>query len=85
MDVYQEVVKKCESLSAQITKSNINPKNIKQCLIKLNALSNDLDNVAFYIHDLTATATDKVSARQTTCHSLRKTPTTTPKTMHTTG
>ena len=84
MDGYQEVLKKCEGLSTPLMKSNINSENIKNCLMKLNALSDDLDIVAFYIRDLTATATEKVTTRQTTCHTLHHTPKTTSNTIQTT-
>ena len=63
MEIYREMILKMEKIKKSLRGCNINPNNINYCLVKLNALSKDLDIINFYITDLEATAAVAVNTR----------------------
>ena len=76
MEMYKEVVDKCQELYIEIKNAKITAENINNCKVKLCALSKDLDTIKFYISDLSATAAEASSSGQTAHNILYHTPTT---------
>ena len=80
MEVYEEIIQKSQSNLLLLKNININKDNITYCLIKINALSKDLDTIRFYIRDLTTTAANAITTRQTANQTFNNTPTAAAKT-----
>ena len=66
IEVYYELMAKFNILQQELENCPINEENIEGCLLKLHALSKDLDMIRYFIRDLSTAATQTITTGQTT-------------------
>ena len=59
MEVYFEVLEKLKNVSLLLKNCDINQENIKEYLIKLNYISEDIDALQYHINDIQHSAAKK--------------------------
>jgi len=74
IEVYYELITKFNILQQELENCPITEQNIEGCLLKIHALSKDLDMIRFFIRDLSTAAAKTITTGQTTNNAFNTTP-----------